>query len=99
VKIWKKVTQRWLQFSLLVAPLKKMREVFVRQLVLRKILSRIFKIYLHLPRICFERRHSEIGKNGEKGKSGFIFGKAVFRSSPEVVSGFRGWGGSAGIRS
>jgi hypothetical protein len=48
--------------------LQKMREVFVLQPVLRKKKSRLFKIHLHLPRICFERRHSEIGKNGKKEK-------------------------------
>jgi hypothetical protein len=44
----------WLLFSLLVAPVKKMREVFVLHPVTEKKLSRFFKIRIILPGKCFE---------------------------------------------
>jgi hypothetical protein len=74
-KIWKKGPRRWLRFSLLVAPLKKLREVFVLHPVMRKNLSRIFKIHFHFPRIRFERRHGEQAKNGKKLKKWFFSGR------------------------
>jgi hypothetical protein len=40
--------------------------------VLRKNLSRIFKIHLRLPRIDLGRRHGETGKNWQK------YGRVVF---------------------
>jgi hypothetical protein len=53
-----------------------MREVFVIQPVMRKNLSRIFKICLRLPRNYFERGRGKTGKNGKKNeKSGFFYGK------------------------
>jgi hypothetical protein len=84
---------------LLVAPLQKMREVFVLQPVLRKKLSRIFKIHLFSQNRPPEDDMLNRQKMAKIEKSGFFFGKAVFRTPPEVVSGFfffRG-GGSAGI--
>jgi hypothetical protein len=48
-KYGKTETRRWLQLSLLVVPVRKMREVFVIQPVLRKKLSHIFKIHLFFP--------------------------------------------------
>jgi hypothetical protein len=87
-KIWKKGPRRWLRFSLLVAPLQKLREVFVLQPVLRKNLSRIFKIHLHFPRNGLGRRHGETGKKWQKYEKVVFFLKAVFRTPPEVVSGF-----------
>jgi hypothetical protein len=103
-KMLKKEAERWLRFSLLVAPLQKLREVFVLQPVLRKNLSRIFKIHLRFPRNCLGRTHAETGKNGKNMKKWFFSRKAVFRTPPEVVSGFffffffgGGGGGSAGI--
>jgi hypothetical protein len=83
-----------------VAPVKKMREVFVLHPVMEKNLSQFLKIHFHFPRISSRKRCAEQAKNGENEKSGFVFGKAVFRTPPEVVSGFGGGGGgSAGIRS
>jgi hypothetical protein len=59
-----------------VAPVKKMREVFVLHPVMEKNLSRFFKIHFHFPRIAFGRRHAEQAKMGEKiGKSVFFWGR------------------------
>jgi hypothetical protein len=49
-----------------------MGEVFVPQPVMRKNLSRIFKIHLRLHRIGLGRRHGKTGKNWQK------YGKVVF---------------------
>jgi hypothetical protein len=49
VKIWKKGPQRWLRFSLLVAPVKKLREVFVIHPVTEKNLSRFLKFIFIFP--------------------------------------------------
>jgi hypothetical protein len=65
-KFGKKGPRRWLQFSLLVAPLQKMREVFVIQPVLRKNLSHIFKIHFLFPRNFLGRTHGETGKKWKK---------------------------------
>jgi hypothetical protein len=76
-------------------PLKKLREVFVTQPMLRKNLSQIFKIHLHFPRIHFERRRSKIGKNGKKKKEKwFYFREGGIPDPPKGVSGFFLGGGS-----
>jgi hypothetical protein len=58
-----------------------------------------FKIRFILPRIRFERRRTEQAKMGDFLKKWekwfFFFGRAVFRTPPEVVSGFRGGGGGS----
>jgi hypothetical protein len=56
---------------------EKMKEVFVPQPVLRKNLSRIFKIHLRLPKNRSGRGRGKTGKNGK------FFRKVVFC----VVSG------------
>jgi hypothetical protein len=48
LKIWKNRPRRCLRLSLLVTPLKKLKEGFVPHPVLTKNLSRIFKIRLRL---------------------------------------------------
>jgi hypothetical protein len=79
MKKWKKGLRRWLRFSLLMARMKTLREVFVIQPVLRKTLSQILKIRLHFPRIASGKRNVEQGKRVKFGKKRFFFGKAVFR--------------------
>jgi hypothetical protein len=69
----KNIPRRCLRFSLLVTLMKKLREVFVIQPVLRKKLSRIFKICLRLPIKCLERTHSKIDKNGKNMQKWFFF--------------------------
>jgi hypothetical protein len=46
--------RRWLRFSMLMAPVKKLREVFFLHPVMEKNLSRFFKIQFILPGIRFE---------------------------------------------
>jgi hypothetical protein len=58
-----------------MAPVKKLREVFVLQAVMEKNLSRFLKIHFHLPRNGLGRRHVEQAKMGENGKSGFFSGR------------------------
>jgi hypothetical protein len=81
-------------------PVKKMREFFVLHPIMEKNLSRFLKIHFCSPKIGFRRRHIEQAKMGDFlkniGESGFFFGKAVFRTPPKVVRGFRG-GGSTGM--
>jgi hypothetical protein len=55
-----------------VAPLKKLKEVFVLQPMLRKNLSCIFKIRLRFPKNQSERGRGKIGKNG-KTKAKVVF--------------------------
>jgi hypothetical protein len=45
---------------------EKTERGFCSSPVMRKNLSRIFKIHLHFPRIRFERRHGETGKKWQK---------------------------------
>jgi hypothetical protein len=66
MKIWKKGPRRWLRFSLLVAPVKKLREVFVLHPVTEKNLSWFLKIHFLLPGIGLGRWHAEQEKMGEK---------------------------------
>jgi hypothetical protein len=49
-----------------MAPVKKLREVFVLHPVMEKNLSRFLKIHFHLPRNGLGRRHDEQAKIGEK---------------------------------
>jgi hypothetical protein len=49
-KIRKKGPRRWIRFSLLVAPVKKLREVFVLHPVIEKKISQFLKIRFHLPK-------------------------------------------------
>jgi hypothetical protein len=53
MKNWKNRARRWLRFSLLMVPVKKLGEVFVLHPVLNKNLFRFLKIHLCLPRIAF----------------------------------------------
>ena len=97
-RIWKNGPQRCLWFSFLVALLKKMREVFVLQPVLRKNLSQIFKIHVFFPRINLGRRHGETGKKWQKyGKVIFFRGRGVvfenYHSGPPLSLKFVWWGG------
>jgi hypothetical protein len=89
----KKRPQRWLRLSLLVELVKKMRDFFVLYPVMEKNLSQFLKIRFHFPRISSGKGRVEQTKNGENEKRGFVFGKAVFQTPPEVVCGFRGGGG------
>jgi hypothetical protein len=73
-------------------PVKKMREVFVLHPIMEKNLSRFFKIHFHLPRIASQ---DEV-KLVKMLRKRFLFRKVVFRTPPEVVSGFRGGGGGGG---
>jgi hypothetical protein len=73
VKIWKKGPRRWLRFSLLVAPVKKMREVFFIHPVMEKKFSQFLKIHFHLPRIDLGRWHDEQAKMGEKLEKRFFW--------------------------
>jgi hypothetical protein len=77
MKNWKKGSRRWLRFSLLMAPVKKLREVFVLHPVMEKNLSRFLKIHFRSPGIGFGRRHTEQAKMGDFlkniGESGFFF--------------------------
>jgi hypothetical protein len=65
MKNGKKGSQSWLRFSLLMALLKKMREVFVINLVMEKNLSWFIKIHFLSPGIDFIRRHTEQEKMGD----------------------------------
>jgi hypothetical protein len=58
----KNEAERQPRFSQLVAPLKKLGEVFVLQPVMNKNLFRFFKFHLRLPRIRFARRGVKTGK-------------------------------------
>jgi hypothetical protein len=68
--------------------MKKLREVFFLHPKMEKKLSQFLKIHFCLPRNCLGRTHAEQAKIVKNGKSGFNFGKAVFWTPPEVVSGF-----------
>ena len=81
----KNIPRRCLRFSLLVTPMKKLREVFVIQPVLRKKLSRIFKICLRLPIKCLERTHSKIDKNGKNMQKWFFFVLSGILDPPLLV--------------
>jgi hypothetical protein len=72
MKNWKKGPRRWLRFSLLMAPVKKLREVFVLHPVMEKNLSRFLKFHF----ICPESPSEDDMMNRQKwvlkfGKSGF----------------------------
>jgi hypothetical protein len=66
----------------LVAPMQKLREVFVLQAVMEKNLSRFLKIRFHLPRNSLRRRHDEQAKMGENEKSGFFFWDGWYSGPP-----------------
>jgi hypothetical protein len=77
-----------------MAPVKKLRDFFFFILLRRKTSLGFLKIRFNFPKNGLGRRHAEQAKIGKKyEKGGFVFGKAVFRTPPEVVSGFRGGGG------
>jgi hypothetical protein len=65
-----------------VAPVKKLREVFVLQPVMRKNLSQIFKIRLHLPRISSGKRRAEQAKIGKKMKKAVFFRDGWYSGPP-----------------
>jgi hypothetical protein len=56
-----------------VAPVKKLREVFVLHPVMEKNLSRFLKIRFHFPKNGLGRRHAEQAKIGKKLKKRFFF--------------------------
>jgi hypothetical protein len=66
VKIWKKGPRRWLRFSLLVAPVKKLREVFVLHPVTEKKPLSVFKNSFSFAQNLLGKRHAEQAKNGKK---------------------------------
>jgi hypothetical protein len=71
-----------------MAPVKKLREVFVLHPVMEKNLSQFLKFIFICPENGLGRRHAEQAKMVKNEKSGFFSGWVVFRTPPEVVSGF-----------
>jgi hypothetical protein len=70
----KNEAERQPRFSQLVAPLKKLGEVFVLQPVMNKNLFRFFKFHLRLPRIRFSKKRCQNWKNNgfvKMGEGGF----------------------------
>jgi hypothetical protein len=74
-----------------------MREVFVLHPMLRKRSLRFLKYVFVFPETTSDEHMLNRQKIVKNGKSGFNFGKVVFRTPPEVVSSFFFWGGSAGM--
>jgi hypothetical protein len=74
MKNWKKGPRRWLRFSLLMAPVKKLREVFVLHPVTEKKISRFLKFIF----ICPESASEEDMEQAKMGDFSKKLGKAVF---------------------
>jgi hypothetical protein len=68
-----------------MAPLEKLKEVFVLQPVLRKNLSRIFKIRLRLPKNRSEKGRGKTGKNGKTKVKVIFFTKRKIPDPPPLV--------------
>jgi hypothetical protein len=82
MKIWKKGPRRWLRFSLLVAPVKKLREVFVLHPVMEKNLSRFLKFVFIFPELASEEDMLNRQKWAKNEKSGFFFGMGGIPDPP-----------------
>ena len=53
IKIWKKGTERLLQISQTLTHVKKLKNVFVHETVMKKSIFHVFKIHLHLSNTKF----------------------------------------------
>jgi hypothetical protein len=74
-EFWQNRARRWIRFSLLMEPVKKLRDFFVLHPVMEKNLSRFFKIR-------FSSAHKSLCKltSQNAAKAVFLGGRVVFRT-------------------